>query len=62
MQKAVFFTGIRIFNNLPCRTKSLLEDIKKFKYSLKNFLQVGSFYSLHEYYEWKTRNDCAPYR
>ena len=62
VQKGVFYSGIRIFNNLPCRIKSLSEDIKKFKYSLKKFLQVGSFYSLHEYYEWKSRNDCASYR
>jgi hypothetical protein len=62
VQKEVSFTGIRIFNNLPHSIKNLSEDINKFKYSLKIFLQVGSFYSLDEYYEWKTRGDCASYR
>jgi hypothetical protein len=33
--------------------KSLSEDINKFKYSLKKFLQVGSFYSLDEYLSGK---------
>jgi hypothetical protein len=26
------------------------------------FLQVGSFYSLDKYYEWKTRDDCVNYK
>jgi hypothetical protein len=30
--------------------------------TIKKFLQVGSFYSLEEYYKWKTRDDCASYR
>jgi hypothetical protein len=62
VQKGASFTGIRIFNNLPHSIKNLSEDINKFKYSLKKFLQVGSFYSLDEYYEWKTRDDCNSYR
>jgi hypothetical protein len=62
VQKGVSFTRIRIFNNLPLSIKKLSEDINKFKYSLKKFLQVGSFYSLDECYEWKTRDDCASYR
>jgi hypothetical protein len=61
VQKGVSFTGMRIFNNLPLSIKNLSEDICKFKFSLKKFLQVGSFYSLDEYYEWKTRDDCASY-
>jgi hypothetical protein len=62
VQKWVSFTGIRTFNNLPLSIKNLSEDINKFKYSLKQFLQVGSFYSLDEYYKWKPRDDCASYR
>jgi hypothetical protein len=48
VQKGVTFTGIRIFNNLTHSIKNLSEYINKFKYSLKKFLQVGSFYSLDE--------------
>jgi hypothetical protein len=62
VQKGVYNTGIRIFKNLPNSIKNLSQDLNKFKYSLKRFLQVGSFYSLDEYYEWKTRDDCVYYR
>jgi hypothetical protein len=60
--KGVSFTGIRIFNKLPHSIKNLSQDLNKFKYSLKKFLQMGSFYSLDEYYEWKIRDDCVNYR
>jgi hypothetical protein len=42
VQKGVSFTGIRIFNNLPCSIKILSNDVNKFKYSLKKsqFLQI----------------------
>jgi hypothetical protein len=61
VQKEVYITGIRIFKNLPHSIKNLSQDLYKL-YSLKRFLQVGSFYSLDEYYEWKTRDDCVYYR
>jgi N-acetylglucosamine kinase-like BadF-type ATPase len=61
-QKGVSYNGIRIFNNLANSIKNLLQDLNKFKYSLKKILQVGSFYSLEEYYEWKTWEDCVYYR
>jgi hypothetical protein len=59
VQKGVSYTGIRIFNNLPHSIKKLSQDLNKFKYSLKKFVQVGSFCSLDEYYEWKKRDDCV---
>jgi hypothetical protein len=62
VQKGVPHTGIRIFNNLPHSIKKLSQDLNKFKYSLKKFLQVGSFYSLNKYYERKKRDDCVNYR
>jgi hypothetical protein len=62
VQKGVFYTSIKVFNNLPHNIKSLSNDINKFKHALKKFLQVGSFYSLGEYFEWKTRDDCVPYK
>jgi hypothetical protein len=40
-QKEVFYTRIRIFNNLP-HIKILSNYVNKFKYALKKFLQVGS--------------------
>jgi hypothetical protein len=62
VQKGVSFTRIRIFNNLPHSIKTLSEDINKFKHSIKKNMQLCSFYSLNEYYKWKTRDDCASYR
>jgi hypothetical protein len=62
VQKGVSYTGIQICNNLPHSIKKLSQDLNKFKWSLKKFLQVGSFYSLDEYYEWKTRDDCVNYK
>ena len=58
-QKGVSYTGIRIFNKLPHSITNLSQDLNKFKYSLKKCSQVGSFYSLDEYYNWKTRDDCV---
>jgi hypothetical protein len=46
VQKGVSYTGIRTFNHLPHSIKNLSQDLNKFKYSLKKFLQVGSFFSL----------------
>jgi hypothetical protein len=60
--KGLSFSGIRIFNNLPHSTKILSSDVNKFKYSLNKFLHVGSFYSLGEYFGWKTRNDHNSYK
>jgi hypothetical protein len=62
VQKGVSFTGIRIFNNLPYTIKILSNCVNTFKYSLKKFLHVGSFYSLGEYFEWKTRDDLSSYK
>jgi hypothetical protein len=52
-QKAVYFSGIKIYNNLPMRIKQLSHDTLKFKKAVKGFLLDKSFYSLEEYYNWK---------
>jgi hypothetical protein len=62
VQKGVYYSGIRIFNNLPQDIKNLLNDVNKFKQALKKFLLAGSFYSLSEYFEWKTRDDLGSYK
>jgi hypothetical protein len=36
-QKGVFYSGTKIFNNLPHNIKCLSNDINKFKYALKNY-------------------------
>jgi hypothetical protein len=46
VQKGVYYSGIKIFNNLPQGIRNVLNDITKFKQALKDFLLAGSFYSL----------------
>jgi len=52
-QKGVYFSGVKIFNNLPTNVKQTFYDFYKFKKALKRFLLDNSFYSLEEYYNWK---------
>jgi hypothetical protein len=49
-QKGVYFTGIKMFNNLPQRIKNFSNDTKQFKAALKNYLRAHSFYSIDEYF------------
>jgi hypothetical protein len=52
-QKGVYFSGVKIFNNLPTDLKQTFCDVNKFKRAIKRFLLDNSFYSLEEYYNWK---------
>ena len=45
----LYYSGIKISNNLPLNIKHLSQDTNKFKLALKKFLQAGSFYSCKEY-------------
>ena len=49
-QKAVYYSGTEIFNNLPTEIKNVANNLKKFKVSLKKFLYSYSFYILEEYF------------
>jgi hypothetical protein len=49
-QKGVYFTGIKVFNNLPQSIKNLSNDTKQFKSALENYLHAHSFYSIDEYF------------
>jgi hypothetical protein len=46
-----YYSGIRIFNNLPQSIRDLSSDVINFKQAPKRFVLLGSFYSLNEYYE-----------
>jgi hypothetical protein len=48
-QKGVYYSGIKLFNNLPPTIKSLNHDIKKFKPALKEYLLSHSFYSVEKF-------------
>jgi len=56
-QKAVYYSGIKIFNHLPQNIKNLSWNVKKFKLVQKRFLLMGSFYTLDEYFDWISRSD-----
>jgi len=49
-QKEAYFTGIKIFNNLPTHIKNVANEIQVFKKTLKRFLLDNSFYSIDEYF------------
>jgi hypothetical protein len=60
VEKGVSYSGIRIFNNLPQNIKNLSSDVNKFKYTVK--ILMGSFYSLGEYFDWRTRDNLGSYK
>jgi hypothetical protein len=49
-QKGVHYAGIRVFNQLPTSIKSLANETKVFKKTLKRFLMDNSFYSMDEFF------------
>ena len=51
--KGAYILDINDFNHLPQYTKSLTNDHKYFKSTMKSFLYHHSFYSMNEYYEYK---------
>ena len=48
LQRGVHYSGIKMFNHLPLSIKNLSHDIKRFKRTLKGFIQLNSFCSLEE--------------
>jgi hypothetical protein len=53
-QKGDYFTGIKVFNNLPQSIKNLSNYTKQFKSALNNYLHSNSFYSVDEYFSVNT--------
>jgi hypothetical protein len=49
-QKGVYFTGIKLFNNLPLEIKEIVGIPKQFRISLRKYLITYCFYDLEEYY------------
>jgi len=49
-QNGVYYSGVRIFNQLPTTIQNLSDNKGKFLIALKKFLLISSFYSLEEYY------------
>jgi len=51
--KGAYISGIKVFNHLPQYIKTLTNDHKYFKSTLKRFLYHHSFYTMNEYYGYK---------
>ena len=47
-QKAAYYSGIKIFNNLPLEIKNVASNQKKFKIALKNI------YTVIHFIQWKS--------
>jgi len=54
-QKEVYYSGIKIFNNLPHDIKDLANEITPFQNALKRFLLVDSFYNSEEYFNYQRK-------
>ena len=52
-QKGVHYTGIRVFSHLPTSIKSIANETKMFKKTLKRFLLDNSLYFIDEYFHFK---------
>ena len=47
--------GLKASNSLPSYIKFKLQDIKKFKWLIKNFLYCNTFYTLDEYFKYNKK-------
>jgi hypothetical protein len=52
-QKGVYYSGIKIFNNLPHEIKDLANETMLFRNALKRFLLSNSFYNSQEYFNYQ---------
>jgi hypothetical protein len=52
-QKGIYYTGVKLFNNLPRDIKEIVGLPNQFKSALKRYLVTHSFYELMEYYQVK---------
>jgi hypothetical protein len=57
-QKGVYCMGIKVYNNLPSYIKDESYNPRKFKTYLLHFLHAHYFYSIEEYFQYKTRASC----
>jgi len=53
IQKGVYYSGIKIFNNLPHNIKDLANETKLFWNALKRFLPSNPFYNSEEYFNYQ---------
>jgi hypothetical protein len=58
-QKSTYYSGIKIFNNLPSSLKSLMNEKAEFTVALKRYSSTHSFYSVDEFLS--SKNDSSFY-
>jgi len=46
--------GIKIFSSLPPYVKDISNNVTKFEICLKRLLHIHSFYTLEEYFQYKS--------
>ena len=51
-QQGIYYSGVRVYNNLRSHNKHLSDDTKNFELQFKMFLYLHSFYSLEEYFQY----------
>jgi len=51
-QKGPQYFGIKVYNKLPSQIKNLSNNVKQFKTPLNNFLQLCSFYTAFEFFNY----------
>jgi hypothetical protein len=49
-QNGVYYTGVKVFNNLPLELKRLIESPMKFKVAIRKYLVSHCLYSLDEFF------------
>jgi len=52
-QKGAYYSGFKIFNNLPCEINDLANEPIRFRNALRRFLLINSFYNSEEYFKHK---------
>jgi len=52
-QKAMYYSAIKMFNNLPHNNKDLANEIVLFWNALKRFLLINTFYNSKEYFNYQ---------
>jgi len=52
-QKGVYYSAVKIFNNLPHNIEDLANEIILFRNALKRFLLINSFYNSEEYFNYR---------
>ena len=54
--KGPYIAGIKVFNHLPQKFKTVAQNLNKFKTLVKNFFHQHFFYSIEECFDFKVNS------